>query len=88
MYKEASSTGLRLKALNDSLCAQKRNGRVTEMMTIYETDTKEAKLRENALKMSRMRLFIYIVGIACILLIIVIGIVLYYNRRIRRCNLI
>ena len=87
MYKEASSTGLRLKALNDSLSTQERNGRVMEMMTIYETDTKEAMLRENALKMSRMRLFIYAVGIACILLMVVIGIVLYYNKRIRRRNL-
>lgn len=87
MYKEASSVGLRLIALADSLKEQERDGRVMEMMTAYETETKEAMLRENALKMSQMRLFIYAVVIVCILLVVVVGIVLYYNKRIRLRNL-
>ena len=87
MYKEASSVGLRLITLADSLKEQERNGRVMEMMTAYETETKEAMLRENALKMSQMKLFIYAVVIVCILLLMVVGIVLYYNRRMRLRNL-
>ena len=87
MYKEASAVGLRLVALADSLKKQERNDKLMEMMTAYETETKEAKLRENALKISQMRLFIYAVIIVCILLMVVIGIVLYYNKRMRLRNL-
>ena len=87
MYREATAVGLRLKVLADSLKARERNGKVLEMMTAYETEKKEAMLRENALKMSQMRLFIYAVGIVCVLLVVVIGIVLHYNKRIRRRNM-
>ena len=87
LYQEASAVGQRFASLTDSLKRKEREEKVTEMMTAYETETKEAMLRENALKMSQMRLFIYAVVLVCLLLLALIALVLYYNKRIRRRNL-
>ena len=87
MYREASAVAQRFSALTDSLRRKEREEKVTELMTAYETEVKEAMLRENALKMSQMRLFIYAAVLVCLLLLALIVLVLSYNKRIRRRNL-